>query len=273
MKAIQTNFLLTLFFLIFISCSAQQKDPIPEHETIKIQSKQVGEERTINIWTPESYKTSQDSFMVLYMPDGGIQEDFPHIANTLNDLIKANKIPAVILVGIENTVRKRDLTGPTSIAKDKELLPEGGGSEKFRAFIEEELIPEINKKYRVTNKKGIIGESLAGLFVTETLLLKPELFDFYIAFDPSIWWNDAYLVKQSSQYLDKFPSSKKTFWFAGSSATDISGNTKNLAEKLKTTNPTNIVWKYSDEKKEKHNTIFRATKEKAIIWTLNNLTN
>ena len=186
-------------------------------------------------------------------------------------MIKANKILPVILVGIENIQRRKDLTGPTTIEKDKENAPEIIGSEQFRAFINDELIPEINRRYRTTNKKGIIGESLAGLFVTETFLLKPELFDFYIAFDPSLWWSDKYLVKTANEYLDKFPDTKKTFWFAGSGAKDISKTVRRLSDILKTKNSKNIKWEYSNEKKEKHNTIFRATKEKAITWTLNNV--
>ena len=73
----------------------------------------VNEDRTINVWTPPGYNESIDSFPVLYMPDGGIKEDFPHIANTLAKLIKENEIPPYILVGIENTERRRDLSGPT----------------------------------------------------------------------------------------------------------------------------------------------------------------
>ena len=261
-----------LFSLLLISCSsAAPIDSIPEHEIIKIQSKEVNELRTINVWTPQEYKSSADSFMVLYMPDGGVEEDFPHIANTLNELIIAKKIPPVILVGIENTQRRKDLSGPTNVKKDKEIAPVVGGAPAFRAFINNELIPEINKKYRTNNKKGIIGESLAGLFVTETFLMYPETFDFYIAFDPSVWWNDKYLVKTADLQLSKFPNTPKTFWFAGSSAEDISKNVRKLADVLKAKNVTTIKWKYEDEAKETHKTIFRATKEKALIWTLNNV--
>lgn len=243
-------------------------DKIPTHETFKIESRQVSETRTINIWLPENYKTSSDSFPVLYMPDGGINEDFPHIANTLEKLIDSNEIKPVILVGIENTQRRKDLTGPTVVEKDKEIAPVVGGSEQFRAFISEELIPEINRRYRTTNKKGIIGESLAGLFVTETLLLKPGLFDFYIAFDPSLWWNDQYLVKNAKAFLTTPYKTNKIFWFAGSNTKMIFKPATKLSNILDQTSLPNLSWKFSPEKKEKHNTIFRAAKVKAITWTL-----
>ncbi len=270
MKFIYYNLLFML--IAHSSCSNAQKynDPIPVHDEFTIESKQVGETRNINVWTPPEYKLSTDSFPVMYMADGGIKdEDFPHVANTIAELVKAKKIPPIILVGIANTQRRRDLTGPTVVAKDKEIAPIVGGSEKFRAFIKEELFPEINKRYRTSNEKSIIGESLSGLFVVETFFLAPDMFDNYIAFDPSLWWNNKYLVKSAKEHLDKFPQNKKRIWFAGSSAEDISKTVGKMADILQTENSPNITWKYSPEPKEKHNTIFRATKEKALIWTLN----
>lgn len=270
MKFIYYNLLFILVTLT--SCSNAQKynDPIPVHDEFTIESKQVGETRNINVWTPPEYKTSTDSFPVMYMADGGIKdEDFPHIANTISELVKAKKIPPIILVGIANTQRRRDLTGPTEVAKDKEIAPIVGGSEKFRTFIKDELFPEISKRYRTTNEKSIIGESLSGLFVVETFFLAPDMFDNYIAFDPSLWWNNKYLIKSAKEHLDKIPQNKKRIWFTGSGAEDISETVGKMADIFQVENLPNIIWKYSSEPKEKHNTIFRATKEKAIIWTLN----
>ncbi len=269
MKSIALNLL--VFLYSFSSVFAQIQDPIPQYETFNIESKKVNETRVINVWTPPQYKEGSEKFPVLYMPDGGIKEDFPHIANTLSELISTKKIPPFILVGIENTERKRDLTGFTNSDYDKKMVPINGGSENFRAFINDELFPEINKRYRTTNDKGIIGESLAGLFVVETLFLKPEMFNFYIAMDPSLWWNDQHLLKTFPEHLKKISESGNIkFWFAGSSAKDISGSTKSLGKNLEKANLPNLKWNFSPEPKEKHNTIFRATKEKALIWTLNN---
>jgi predicted alpha/beta superfamily hydrolase len=269
MKHIYYILLAAILLLTRCSGASQPNDPIPPHETFTLKSNQVAEDRIINVWTPENYKTSSDSLPVMYMADGGIKEDFPHIANTLAKLIKENKIKPLILVGIENTQRRRDLTGFTEVEKDKEIAPIVGGAEKFRAFIDDELFPEINKRYRTVNEKSIIGESASGLFVMETFFLTPDMFDHYIAFDPSLWWNNHYLVRTAKEHLAKFPTTEKRLWFAGSNAEDIFPYTKELANTFKTENPVNLEWNYSDEPKEKHTTIFRATKEKAIIWTLN----
>ncbi len=268
MRFIYGYIIIILFLMCQNTIAQTYNDSIPVHETFTISSKKVNETRVVNVWLPPEYISGNDSLPVMYMPDGGIKEDFPHIANTLADLIARKEIKPIILVGIENTERRRDLTGPTIVKKDKEIAAKVGGSANFSAFINEELIPEINKKYRTTNYKGIIGESLAGLFVIETFLLQPDNFNFYIAFDPSLWWNNDYLDKNAAKYLANFPDKKSILWFARSS--DISKKaTNNMVKALKNIPTEKLNWQFANEPKEKHNTIFRATKEKAIIWTLN----
>ncbi len=267
MKKMKYLMLITLF-LLGCSNQPQNQDQIPEHQTLTIESKYVNETRVINIWTPKDYVKTNTSYPMLYMPDGGIKEDFPHIANTLAQLIEEKSIPPFILVGIENTQRGRDLTGFSAKKADEKYCPLTDGAKDFRAFILQELAPEIKSTYRTTNQKGIIGESLAGLFVMETFMQHPQSFDFYIAFDPSLWWNDHYLVKNSTDLLAQFPAKEIKLWFAGSSAEDISQYTKELNNVLQNKAPNNLNWHYSNEPKEKHNTIFRATKEKALKWIL-----
>lgn len=266
----------TIYFLLsltlFFSCknnSIVNNDTIPKHDSLTLSSKFVNEDRVINVWTPPNYNESVDRFPVLYMPDGGIKEDFPHVANTLSKLLVEKKIPPFILVGIENTERGRDLTGFSESEYDKQFCPVTDGAKNFRAFITNELMPEINKSYKTNKSKGIIGESLAGLFVMETLFLKPDSFDFYIAIDPSLWWNNQYLVKNADSLLTNLPNRNTKLWFAGSDAKDISKATRRLEKILENDSTKKLTWKYSDEPNEKHSTIFRATKEKALIWSLN----
>jgi len=269
MKAFLSSFLV-LFAVSCLAGNSEFSDSIPAHDSLKIYSKHTKENRIINVWLPPNYSQSSDSFPVFYMPDGGIKEDFPHLANTFAELIKNEKIPPYILVGIENTVRGRDLTGASMVKKhEKYKIPMGNGAKNFRAFITNELMPVINARYRTTKKKGIIGESLAGLFVMETLMLQPGSFDLYVSIDPSLWWNKNYLGKNAGSLLDSLPKTGVKLWFAGSSAKDISKYTNKLAQTLNKKNPKYLTWKFSDEPGEKHNTIFRATKHKSLVWIMN----
>ena len=117
----------TIFYLfltsLFINCNNKPayNDPVPVHDSFSINSKYVNETRNINVWTPQNYKATDDKFPVLYMLDGGIKEDFPHIANTISKLLEEKKIPPILLVGIENTERGRDMTGFSEV-KENEIL-------------------------------------------------------------------------------------------------------------------------------------------------------
>jgi len=253
---------------LFTCQKSISKDPIPPYDTFDLQSSVLEEKRVICVWKPIDYSTSQDSLPVLYMPDGGIHEDFPHIANTISDLVRRGELEPMLVVGIENTERRRDLTGPTKIATDKEIAPLTGDSAKFRQFIGTELFPEIERRYKVDNRRAIIGESLAGLFVVETFLLESQMFDIYIAMDPSLWWNASDLVKNATEQLKLLPSNQMKLWFAGSDAKDIYQNTEQLATILESGAPENLTWTYSPQPDEHHNTIFRATKESAFRWSL-----
>ena len=168
--------------------------PLAIGDTFTIASTILGEQRRINVYVPRG--SSNQPLPVLYMPDGGMDEDFLHVAGLLQVGAGNATTRPFLLVGIENTERRRDLTGPTTNPKDRAIAPRVGGSAAFRRFMREELMPEITRRYRTTGETAIVGESLAGLFVMETLVLAPEMFDTYIAIDPSLWWNDGALARQ-----------------------------------------------------------------------------
>ncbi len=132
--------------------------PVLPHDTFTVQSDVIGELRRVNVYTPPGYADSERAYPVLYMPDGGVDEDFPHLSNTVDALIRDGAIAPVLVAGIENTVRRRDLNGPTTVERDLELAPLAGGSDNFRAFIGTELMPEIERRYRVTDQTAIVGE-------------------------------------------------------------------------------------------------------------------
>lgn len=263
-------------FICMFAFSCTQKmhvlppDPIPVHDNITLHSEIMSEDRPINIWLPPQYHSTKDSFAVLYMLDGGLQEDFPHVAHTISGLIETGKIKPIILVGIQNTQRRRDLTGPTQVEADKKIAAVVGGSARFRKFIETELFAAIQKYYRTKTQRAIIGESLAGLFVMETFLLKPELFHQYIAFDPSLWWNNQYTLQQLCNNLNKPLHHPTSLWFAASGTEDIYQSSNRLNDALQQSKHPALHWKYVSAPKEKHSTIFRATKEEALLFSFGN---
>jgi len=123
--------------------------PLAIGQTFTLESKALGETRRINVYLPPAYTDSATVRLpVLYMPDGGLGEDFLHVAGLVQVLVGNGTMRPFILVGIENTQRRRDLTGPTTNAEDKKIAPRVGGSAAFRQFIRRELMPAVRQRYR-----------------------------------------------------------------------------------------------------------------------------
>ncbi|MFK7001071.1 alpha/beta hydrolase [Flavobacterium oreochromis] len=170
----------------------------------EITSNILNEKRILNIYLPQGYN-NQESYPVIYVLDGSADEDFIHIAGLVQYFTFPwiERIPKSIVVGIANKDRKRDFTSTPNQQVIRDRYPTSGGSEKFMAFIENELQPFLNKNYKTTNEKTIIGQSLGGLLATEILFKKPYLFDKYIIISPSLWWNDGELLKQNPEILNE----------------------------------------------------------------------
>lgn len=200
-----------LFFCLLLSLSGYcQKSPAPVKKetpfvlgTIEeIYSKELNEKRILNIYLPEGYsKTDSIKYPVVYLLDGSADEDFIHVCGLyqFNSFEWVNRAPKSIIVGIANIDRKRDFTYPTTIEEDKKKFPTTGHSDKFISFIEKELQPFIATKFKTTTDRTIIGESLGGLLATEILFTKPRLFNKYIIISPSLWWDDASLLKKDPE--------------------------------------------------------------------------
>jgi hypothetical protein len=165
-----------------------------------VQSKELRETRTLNIYLPEGYNSKDTvKYPVIYLLDGSADEDFIHIVGLVqfNSFEWINQVPKSIVVGIATVDRRRDFTFPTTIEKHKKAYPSAGHSDKFIAFVEKELQPFIQAHYKTNTNRTLIGQSLGGLLATETLLKKPALFNKYIIVSPSLWWNNGSLLKEA----------------------------------------------------------------------------
>lgn len=242
--------------MLALDFAAAQEAVLP-HETFTLQSAALGEVRRINVWTPPGYADSRARLPVLYMPDGGVEEDFPHVVATVDSAVRAGEMRPVIVVGIENTQRRRDMTGPTTVHRDSTIAPRVGGSAAFRRFIARELMPEVRRRYRVTGETAIIGESLAGLFIVETFFLQPELFDTYIALSPSLWWNNEETLRTAAGHLRAHRRLRAALYLS-SAGDDIGPETARLAEVIRANAPRGLRWAYVPRPDLQHATIYRA---------------
>ena len=173
--------------------------PITLGASITVEAKALGDRRAINVVLPDGYDSNTArTYPVVYLIDGGVDQDLLHIAGTARLGAMWGRNQDVILVGIETRQRRRELVGPTS---DPELLkkyPEAGQSDLFRTFIRDQVKPMIAARYRTNGKDAVIGESLAGLFIVETYMVEPGLFGGYGAVSPSLWWDKEALSKTAA---------------------------------------------------------------------------
>src|SRR5215470_10738502 len=152
-NAIRLLFASSILLIIASVAMAQ-----PQTGTVKrfvMKSDVLGEERVILVRTPVGYETNKLSYPVLYMTDGDAHMD--HTSSTIAFLSRNGRIPDLIVVGITNTDRTRDLTPVKSTDK---RFPGGGGADNFLKFFETELIPHIEKEYRVQPYRILAGHSL-----------------------------------------------------------------------------------------------------------------
>ncbi|MBO9675628.1 MAG: alpha/beta hydrolase [Sphingobacteriaceae bacterium] len=201
-------FILLIFCQLTVLCQTKNQKLVNAPKPFvlgvidEIQSEALAEKRILNIYLPEGYKQNDTTrYPVIYLLDGSADEDFIHIVGLVqfNSFEWVNQLPKSIVVGIATVDRKRDFTFPTSIERDKKNYPTTGHSDKFISFIERELEPYVQSKYKTNTSKTIIGQSLGGLLATEVLIRKPTLFNQYIIISPSLWWNNGSLLNRSSK--------------------------------------------------------------------------
>ena len=164
-------------------------------------SKTLDEYREFWVKLPENYDFNNDQeYPVVYLLDGiSLQNSL----ETVYDNYWGHYLPNMILVGISNrTNRTRDLTtSKVNMRRGSSFKKESGGAENFTEFIENELIPYIDNKYRSLGHRTLIGHSYAGLFTINMLINHKHLFQNYIAIDPSLDWDNQKLLKEAKEKL------------------------------------------------------------------------
>jgi predicted alpha/beta superfamily hydrolase len=186
----------TLVLLVLFSSSAfAQWGPAK----LTIKSAVLGEDRVILVRTPPGYETNKRAYPVLYMTDGDAH--IGHTSSTIEFLAQNGRMSELIVVGITNTDRTRDLTPDKAVGPNAAQFPTAGGSDKFLKFIETELIPQIEKSYRTEPYRILAGHSLGGLFAVHALITRPELFNSYIAVSPSLQWSDEATLKRAEEFF------------------------------------------------------------------------
>jgi uncharacterized protein len=245
--------------LIYNQDNENNPDHIISAGNIKtLYSNVLKEDRDIWIALPDPLavmKASKKKYAVVYVLDGDY--NLKALAGVMHQLSMVEMIPPMIVVGIPNTNRWRDLT-PSHVKKtpflenqDSLSLSYTGGGANFMKFIESELIPYIDAKYPTMPHRTLIGHSLGGLTVVNTLIHYPQVFDNYLAIDPSLWWDDHKLTDEAKEVLENKKFDDKKLFIAtantmydGLDTATVRKDTSNLAYHMR------CIFEFEDELKK-----------------------
>lgn len=195
----------SLLVFICLQCNAQSSNAITIGNADSIYSNILHEKRKVWVSMPDT--TSPDGifypqrYPVVYLLDGD-ENHFAQVALMLRQFGGGGGnlgFPQMILVGIPNTDRTRDLS-PTHVASSPALdsysAEHSGGGENFLSFIEKELMPHIDSTYSTAPYRVLVGHSLGGLMAVYSMINHSKLFNAYLAIDPSMWWDNQAILKQ-----------------------------------------------------------------------------
>lgn len=202
---------LALLLIFSLTAPALAQQTIDVGRRFTLPSTVLGETRTVFVRVPANYDRTTTRYPVLYMTDAETQ--FVHTAATVAFLSRTSRMPDMIVVGVTNTDRTRDLT-PTKADLDPGFrgtqFPTAGGANRFLDFFERELIPWVEKEYRVEAFRLFAGHSFGGLFAAHAFATRPALFNAVIAVSPSLSWDNDLAVREMKQLLASRPESPRT---------------------------------------------------------------
>jgi predicted alpha/beta superfamily hydrolase len=242
--------LLLLFIAALISLHLKTIAQAPRQSPIadSLHSAILQQQRTFNVVLPPDYNAAT-KYDVLYVLDGLWNTE--ETTQIMGFLRSSGFMPQVIAVGVHQLKRGKELT-PTGSDNPSEF----GGADQFLSFLEKELVPYISKKYPTSGSNALYGHSFGGLFVMYAMVMKPEIFDIYLAADPSFWWDKRYMRNFVKEKLDSSRLQNKVLFITGRGGNESEGmGIPSIDSVLRSSAPTALRWKVADYPGETHNSV------------------
>lgn len=267
------------FCLAIVFAQSSRAQTVPEHAELadpqgkpivvgsihRIKSSVYGDEQVLTVRLPRGYaENPAKRYPVLFSIDGGPEQDFELLAGIAAEAEFSTSFEPFILIGVKTEDRYKQLT-PRMTRLPIERLKENygeriapGGADKFREYLARDVIPWATTRYRAGRK--IVGAaSLGGLFVLDTFLERPEMFDDYIALTPSLWWDDGRIVDEAAQKLRRHPASDRRLYLTMGDegvGNRMGGWLSKFVTTLETGAPKGLNWAFVDRSgSEEHRTM------------------
>jgi predicted alpha/beta superfamily hydrolase len=237
------------------------RDMIPATEVVKIQSDILNEARILRIYLPHDYEQTQKKYPVLIQLDGTARH-FPVAVNDIQALSLGDQIPAMIIVGVENTDRWRDML-PVQLSNH----PSAGGASNFLDFLQQEVIPYVDRNYRTEPFRILYGRSNSALFTVYALTGNTAAFTGIIAASPSLGHCKEFIFDRLASYLSN-QSAPKRFLFISHGGLDTAhrlvSSIPDFIALLDEQGPESLAWDYRYYESEGHCPV--PTLRDGLVW-------
>jgi hypothetical protein len=160
------------------SQEAHEGDPVAIGIYRQLHSDVLDEDRLLLVSLPREYEENSISYPVLFVLYGGqVRGYFAEAVHIVDRLSEEGSIPQMIVIGVANAERYRDLSP---------VGRRGGesGIEPFSRFVAEELLPFVDGGYRTKDFRVLMGPQAGAAFGLYTLAKRPGLFDAFIIENP-----------------------------------------------------------------------------------------
>lgn len=219
-------------------------NPINIGYSFSFNSKVLSETRSIFIYLPEKYDRNNNPYPVLYLFDA--ETNFKPVCGVVNILTRWKVIPELIVVGLPNTDRMRDVT-PTHDRK----FHIGGGGDNFLSFLREELIPYIDNNYNTQPFRILEGHSISGMFTMYAFTADTALFDAFIAVSPSMYWDEQIMLQKLEDFLIANPGLKKQLYITLANEPEFM-LVRETVDIIRKNAPLNLTWQFKQDASERH---------------------
>lgn len=175
----------------------------------ELRSQVFGNTRLVRVWLPPDYDGSGAAhYPILYLNDG--QNLFEaatafagvhwQVGETAARLIAEQKIPPLIIVGIDNTKIRIQEYIPYKSKDPKVLIPRG---RSYPEFLRSEVMPLVEERYMVRkgpDNTGFGGSSLGGLITLYTQFAMPGVFGRLLIESPSLFVANKKILEENRRF-------------------------------------------------------------------------
>ncbi len=246
----QTVLVFTTALLLASTTSAEWQSSANRESTLTIQSKALGEERTVVLRLPARFDANK-AYPVVYVLDA--EWNFEYIAAYLDNMVLNGNYPPMVVTGIVNVNRNRDY-----VPRSDPHFMHTGEADSFLAFAENEWMPAIESRFSGAEARVLVGHSFGGVFALHTLFTQPELFDAYLAMGSSAWIGGGVLLEEARALFASDATPDAFVWMAvgeGDGGPTVPSS-RDLAAVFELEAPPSLEWTFSVTPRTDHFTNF-----------------